>query len=99
MTSNTIQTRRLRTHYLESGPDDGIPVVLLHGNLSTGRFSEHLFDGAPDRYRLIAPDIRGFRDAGGRAEMAIFEGSGHFPPIDAAERWSAMFFAFLDSAG
>ena len=38
-----------------------------------------------------------YRDAGGRVEMEIFEGSGHFPPIDAAERWSAMFFAFLDS--
>ena len=23
----------------------------------------------------------------------------HFPPIDAQERWSATFFAFLDSAG
>ena len=55
MTSDTIQTSRLRTHYVESGPEDGIPVVLLHGNLSTGRFYEHLFDGAPERYRLIAP--------------------------------------------
>ena len=63
MTSNTIQTSRLRTHYVESGPDDGIPVVLIHGNLSTGRFFEHLFDGAPDRYRLIAPDMRGFGDS------------------------------------
>jgi hypothetical protein len=39
-----------------------------------------------------------YRDAGGRVEMEMFDGSGHFPPIDAAERWSAMFFAFLDSA-
>ena len=37
--------------------------MLLHGNLSTGRFFEHLFDGAPDRYRLIAPDMRGFGDS------------------------------------
>ena len=44
----------------ESGPEDGVPVVLIHGNLSTGRFYEHLFDGAPERYRLIAPDMRGF---------------------------------------
>jgi hypothetical protein len=27
----------------------------------------------------------------------MFEGSGHFPPIDAAERWSATFFEFLGS--
>jgi hypothetical protein len=30
--------------------------------------------------------------------MEHFEGSGHFPPIDAAERWSAVFFAFLELA-
>jgi pimeloyl-ACP methyl ester carboxylesterase len=38
-----------------------------------------------------------YRDAGGRVEVERFEGSGHFPPIDAAERWSATFFGFLDS--
>jgi pimeloyl-ACP methyl ester carboxylesterase len=63
MTSNTIQTSRLTTHYVESGPEDGVPVVLVHGNLSTGRFFEHLFEGAPARYRLIAPDMRGFGDS------------------------------------
>ena len=47
---------------VESGPEDGIPVVLIHGNLSTGRFYEHLFDDAPARYRLLAPDMRGFGD-------------------------------------
>ena len=61
--SRTIATDRLRrVHYLESGPEGGIPVVLIHGNLSTGRFYEHLLPGAPDRYRFIAPDMRGFGD-------------------------------------
>ena len=58
-----LRTSRMETSYVESGPEDGIPVVLLHGNLSTGRFYEHLFDRAPDRYRLIAPDMRGFGDS------------------------------------
>ena len=44
------------------GPADGIPVVLIHGNLSTGRFYEHLFADAPASYRLLAPDMRGFGD-------------------------------------
>jgi pimeloyl-ACP methyl ester carboxylesterase len=48
---------------LESGPADGIPVVLVHGNLSTGRFYEHLMPDAPERYRLIAPDMRSFGDS------------------------------------
>jgi hypothetical protein len=30
--SHTIQTKRLRTHYLESGPEAGIPVVLADGS-------------------------------------------------------------------
>jgi pimeloyl-ACP methyl ester carboxylesterase len=49
-------------HLIESGPQDGVPVVLLHGNLSTGRFYEHLMPGAPPQLRLIAPDMRSFGD-------------------------------------
>lgn len=57
-----VDTDRLRIHLVESGPDDGIPIVMVHGNLSTGRFFEHLMTGAPDRYRILAPDMRGFGD-------------------------------------
>lgn len=59
---DTVQTSRLRMRYIESGPPDGIPVVMVHGNLATGRFFEHLMPGAPEQYRLIAPDMRGFGD-------------------------------------
>ncbi len=59
---NTVRTKRLRMRYIESGPEDGIPVVMIHGNLSTGRFFEHLMPGAPGGYRIIAPDMRGFGD-------------------------------------
>src|SRR3954471_16335801 len=62
MRAHDVDTARLRMHLVESGPEDGEPVVLLHGNLSTGRFYEHLFAGAPGRYRLLAPDMRGFGD-------------------------------------
>jgi pimeloyl-ACP methyl ester carboxylesterase len=60
--SRAVQTKRLNMHYIESGPADGIPVVMIHGNLATGRFYEHLMPGAPDRYRINAPDMRGFGD-------------------------------------
>ncbi len=59
---HTTRTDRLSVHWLESGPDDGIPVVLVHGNLSTARFYEHILPGAPAQYRFIAPDMRGFGD-------------------------------------
>jgi pimeloyl-ACP methyl ester carboxylesterase len=60
--SHKVRTNRLNVQYIESGPSDGIPVLMVHGNLSTGRFFEHLMPAAPDRYRIIAPDMRGFGD-------------------------------------
>lgn len=39
-----------------------------------------------------------YRQSGGEVRTELFEGSGHFPPIDAAERWSAVFFEFIESA-
>jgi len=62
VSSGWVDTSRLRVHYLEAGPSDGVPVVLIHGNLSTCRFYESLMASAPDGYRLIAPDMRGFGD-------------------------------------
>ena len=38
-----------------------------------------------------------YRDAGGQVRMEMFEGSGHGPVVDAAERWQALFFEFLAS--
>ena len=62
VSAKTKQTSRLRMHYLEAGPEDGVPVVLIHGNLSTGDFFIPTMERAPERYRLIAPDMRGFGD-------------------------------------
>ncbi len=63
--SLTVDTDRIRMHYLESGPAGGAPVVMVHGNLSTGRFFEHLLPSLPG-HRVLAPDMRGF----GRSEPA-----------------------------
>jgi pimeloyl-ACP methyl ester carboxylesterase len=41
--------------------------------------------------------LEAYRAAGGRAEIEIFEESGHGPHVDAAERWSETFFAFIES--
>jgi len=62
VSGHKVATSRLRMRYIESGPPGGVPIVLIHGNLSTGRFFEHLMPGAPATYRLIAPDMRGFKD-------------------------------------
>jgi pimeloyl-ACP methyl ester carboxylesterase len=71
VTARTTRTSRLTVHWLESGPEDGIPVVLVHGNLSTARFWEHVLPGAPDGFRFVVPDMRGF----GRTERLPLDGT------------------------
>ena len=39
-----------------------------------------------------------YRDAGGHVVMEMFEGSGHFPAIDARERFAEVFFGFVAAA-
>jgi pimeloyl-ACP methyl ester carboxylesterase len=58
--AESVDSERLRVHCLQWGPDDGEPVVLVHGNLSTGRFFEHLAPRTPGHLRVLAPDMRGF---------------------------------------
>jgi len=36
-----------------------------------------------------------YEKSGGTVRIELFEGSGHFPPIDAAERWREVFFDFI----
>jgi len=60
----TIETPRLRTFYRAAGPEDGPLLVLIHGNVSSSAFFEELMLALSDRYRVIAPDLRGF----GRSE-------------------------------
>lgn len=57
--SRLVTTERLVQHVYESGPEDGEPLVMLHGNLASGRFFEGIMAALPE-YRVIAPDLRGF---------------------------------------
>lgn len=58
--SSYVQTPRLRFHALIRGSDDGEPVVFLHGNASSSTFWEQVMLALPNRYRSIAPDMRGY---------------------------------------
>jgi pimeloyl-ACP methyl ester carboxylesterase len=84
-----IETARCRTHALFSGPDDGVPVVFVHGNLTTSRFMAPVMAALPDRYHGIALDLRGF----GGTEPC---------PIDATRGmgdWADDLAAFIDALG
>jgi hypothetical protein len=47
--------------------------------------------------RQLVESGHGYGHAGGQVRCEQFDGSGHFAPIDARERWSAVFFEFLES--
>ena len=39
--------------------------------------------------------LEAYQGAGGQVHMETFEGSGHGPHIDAADKWSKLFFEFI----
>jgi pimeloyl-ACP methyl ester carboxylesterase len=55
-----VQTDRLQMHVLTAGPEDGAPVVFIHGNGSAATFWEETMLALPEGFRGIAPDLRGY---------------------------------------
>ncbi len=78
ITPKTVSTNRLTTRVLFSGPDDGIPVLLLHGNVSSATWWEDILVSLPEGYRGIAPDQRGFGEADSDAKVDATRGMGDF---------------------
>ncbi|MGB9775599.1 MAG: alpha/beta fold hydrolase [Anaerolineae bacterium] len=60
ITSQMVQTDRLQMHVLTAGPEDGAPVVFIHGNGSAATFWEETMLALPEGFRGIAPDLRGY---------------------------------------
>jgi pimeloyl-ACP methyl ester carboxylesterase len=60
ITSQFVQTDRLKMHVLSCGPADGTPVVFLHGNFSAATYWEETMLALPAGLRAIAPDLRGY---------------------------------------
>ena len=60
VTSRMVDTDRIDIHVLETGPEDGIPVLFVHGNISSATFWEQTMLALPSGYRGIALDLRGY---------------------------------------
>ncbi len=86
-----VETSRLKVRVLErekSAPDTE-PVLLVHGNVSSSLFFVDLINALPDRFRPIAPDLRGY---GGTDPL----------PIDASrglQDWADDLLALADALG
>ena len=66
MISATVEVGNgLQIYYQEQG--SGPVVLLVHGMWGTSRFFRKQLDGLADRYRVIAPDLRGH----GRSSMTL----------------------------
>lgn len=60
LTARQIRTSRLLTNVHTVGDPEGIPVVLVHGNVSSNRFFDELLLALPVGYYGVAPDLRGY---------------------------------------
>ncbi|MBN1178203.1 MAG: alpha/beta hydrolase [Anaerolineae bacterium] len=62
VTSQIVETPRLKVHILTAGADDGVPVLFVHGNGSSATFWEETMVALPAGCRGIALDLRGYGD-------------------------------------
>lgn len=76
ITAKKITTERLTTRVLFSGDEDGIPVIFVHGNVSSATFWEETMLALPTGYRGIAVDNRGYGDADYEATIDATRGMG-----------------------
>jgi len=76
--SRRIRSPRLETRVLFSGPEDGVPVIFVHGNLSAATWWEETMLRLPAGFRGIAPDLRGYGLADPRALVDATRGLGDF---------------------
>jgi pimeloyl-ACP methyl ester carboxylesterase len=58
-----VETTRLATRVLFTGTEGGVPVLFLHGNLTSATWWEETMRALPASFRGIAPDQRGYGEA------------------------------------
>lgn len=76
ITAKTITTPRITTRVLFSGDESGIPVLFLHGNVSSATYWEETMVALPEGYRGIAPDQRGYGGADREKKIDATRGVG-----------------------
>lgn len=62
-TQHYYTSARLRLHYVEWGDASAPPLILLHGRMDHCRNWDWVASRLADRYRVIAPDLRGHGDS------------------------------------
>lgn len=60
LSTQEVETSRLRTHVLVGGEIGAPPLVLVHGNAASSVFFEDLMVRLAGSFRVVAPDLRGY---------------------------------------
>ncbi|WP_208996131.1 alpha/beta hydrolase [Pseudovibrio ascidiaceicola] len=76
--ARSVQSARLTTRVLFSGPEDGVPIFFIHGNLSAATWFEETMQRLPKFFRAIAPDLRGYAGADPAAVVDATRGTKDF---------------------
>jgi len=63
ITCRMLETPRGTFHVLERGDSEGVPVVFVHGNVSSATFWEELMMALPEGYHALAHDQRGYGES------------------------------------
>lgn len=58
--ARTVSANGIRQRVVVGGPDDGAPVLFIHGNCSSAEFWRPLWRRLSGDVRVIAPDLRGY---------------------------------------
>lgn len=74
--ARTMASDRLTTRVLFHGDEDGMPVLFIHGNLSSATWWEPTMLALPEGFLGIAPDQRGYGDADPDAHIDATRGMG-----------------------
>ncbi len=60
VTTEMVKTPRLEQHVYLAGPEEGEPVIFIHGNCASALHWEDALVALPEGFRGIAPDLRGY---------------------------------------
>ena len=90
LTHSTIKTNGVNLHVVQAGPEDGQPVILLHGFPEFWYCWRHQIDSlALHGYRVIVPDQRGYNLSDKPAGIAAYN----------LDELAADVIGLIDSAG
>ena len=89
-TAHYIEVDGLRMHYVDEGPQDADPILMLHGEPSWSYLYRHMIPiCAAAGHRVIAPDLIGFGKSDKPTDVAAYSYQQHMD-------WMTAFITQLD---